>query len=98
MSAGCIQPSVIARLPYTNDSGVVNADLATLYDSPPRRGEPFVLPLPYAVKQRDADVVAHRRQRIAHRAGELLPAPCPAPLPLRSWLSMKDYLFGDFIS
>jgi hypothetical protein len=56
MPAGCIQPLVIARLPYTNDSGVVNADLVAVCDSPPRRGEPFVLPSLYTLKKRGADV------------------------------------------
>jgi hypothetical protein len=98
MSAGCIQPPVIARLPYTNDSGVVNADLVSVCDSPPRRGDPFVLPLLYIRKKRNADVVAHLRQLMAHRAIELLSVPCPAPLSTRSQLSMQDYFFADLLS
>jgi hypothetical protein len=96
MSAGCIQSSVIARLPYTNDAAVVNADLVSVCDSLPRRGEPFALPLVYTIKKPGADGVADPIQLTAYRVVGLLSAPCSVPLSRRSGLRMKDYFFRSF--
>jgi hypothetical protein len=60
----------MARLPYTNDSGIVNADLVEGCDSPPRRGDSSVMSVLHTVKKRQVDAVAHHKPPVDHRAKE----------------------------